>query len=80
LTVRRSAMPMYEYQCVDCSQREVRVAGLDDHVALCVECGGLMLRLDEDLFQAYFDAGRETQTPAPLNEGGHLVPPLGVAP
>jgi hypothetical protein len=34
------------------------VAGLDDHTALCVDCGGIMLRVDEDIFQAYF-------TPAP---------------
>ena len=24
------------------------------HTALCVICGGLMLRVDEDIFQAYF--------------------------
>jgi len=46
-------MPLYEYQCVDCSATEQRVAGVDDHTALCVKCGGLMLRLDEDVFQAY---------------------------
>jgi hypothetical protein len=32
------------------------VAGLDDHMALCTQCGGLMLRLDEDVFQPYFEA------------------------
>jgi hypothetical protein len=31
------------------------VAGLDDHTALCTQCGSLMLRLDEDVFQPYFD-------------------------
>jgi putative FmdB family regulatory protein len=48
-------MPIYEYQCVDCNERAQRVAGIDDHTALCVQCGGLMLRLDEDVFQAYFE-------------------------
>lgn len=45
-------MPLYEYQCVDCSGRDQRVAGLDDHTALCTECGGLMLRLDPDPLQS----------------------------
>ena len=48
-------MPIYEYQCVDCKSRDQRVAGLDDHTALCTQCGGLMLRLDEDVFQPYFE-------------------------
>jgi hypothetical protein len=47
-------MPIYGYQCVDCGGRDQRVAGLDDHMALCAYCGGLMLRLDEDVFQPYF--------------------------
>ena len=48
-------MPIYEYQCVDCSRPDHRVAGLDDQTAICIECGGLMLRLDEDVFQPYFE-------------------------
>jgi putative FmdB family regulatory protein len=48
-------MPIYEYQCVDCNSRDQRVAGLDDHTALCTQCGGLMLRLDEDVFKPYFE-------------------------
>jgi putative FmdB family regulatory protein len=48
-------MPIYEYQCVDCSQPDHRVAGLDDHTAICIHCGGLMLRLNEDVFQPYFE-------------------------
>jgi hypothetical protein len=51
----RLIMPIYEYQCVDCSGRDQRVAGLDDHTSLCTQCSGLMLRLDEDVFQPYFD-------------------------
>ncbi|MHB9074628.1 MAG: FmdB family zinc ribbon protein [Desulfobaccales bacterium] len=46
-------MPIYEYQCVDCTATDRRVAGLDDHTALCAKCGGLMLRLDEDVFGPY---------------------------
>ncbi len=48
-------MPLYEYQCVDCGSWDQRVAGLDDHTAICAQCGGLMLRLDEDVFRPYFD-------------------------
>jgi putative FmdB family regulatory protein len=48
-------MPIYEYQCVDCGGRDQRVAGCDDHTALCAQCGGLMLRLDEDVFRPYFE-------------------------
>jgi hypothetical protein len=50
-------MPIYEYQCVDCGSHDQRVAGLDDHMALCIQCLGLMLRLDEDVFRPYFEAG-----------------------
>jgi putative FmdB family regulatory protein len=48
-------MPIYEYQCVECGSRDQRVAGLDDHTALCTQCGSLMLRLDEDVFRPYFE-------------------------
>lgn len=48
-------MPVYAYQCVDCGEVDQRVGGLDDQTAICVQCGSLMLRLDEDLFQPYFD-------------------------
>ena len=48
-------MPIYEYQCLDCGSRDQRVAGLDDHTALCIQCGGMMLRLDEDVFHPYFE-------------------------
>jgi len=32
-----------------------RVGGLDDQTAIGAQCGSLMLRLDEDLFQSYFN-------------------------
>ncbi|MCL4501261.1 MAG: hypothetical protein M1438_05320 [Deltaproteobacteria bacterium] len=51
-------MPLYDYQCVDCKVQDTRIAGLDDQVALCIRCGGLMLRQDEDLFGPYFEEGQ----------------------
>jgi hypothetical protein len=39
------------------------VAGLDDHTALCTQCGGLMLRLEEDIFQPYFEEMAELARP-----------------
>jgi hypothetical protein len=33
---------------------------VDDHTALCISCEGLMLRLNEDVFQPYFE---EVATP-----------------
>jgi putative FmdB family regulatory protein len=43
-------MPLYEFQCVDCGDRDERVAKVDDCTAICANCGGLLLRLAEDLF------------------------------
>jgi predicted nucleic acid-binding Zn ribbon protein len=50
-------MPVYQYQCTDenCGLKAAVVAGLDDATAICSRCGGLMLRLDEDLFTPYFE-------------------------
>lgn len=49
-------MPLYEYGCLECRARESRMAGLDDHTAVCVVCRGIMLRLEADIFHAYFAA------------------------
>lgn len=57
-------MPIYEYQCVDCGGQDQRVAGLDDHIAICVDCDGLMLRLDEEIFWPYCEEF-PTQASAP---------------
>ena len=54
-------MPIYSYQCVDCHTQDQRIAGLDDACARCIACGGLMLRLDEDIFQPYFAAQAQTR-------------------
>jgi putative FmdB family regulatory protein len=56
-------VPIYEYQCVDCGGRDQRVGGVDDHTALCTRCGGLMLRLDEDVFRPYFEDLAEVAQP-----------------
>ena len=40
--------------------QDQRVAGVDDHTAMCISCEGLMLRLNEDVFQPYFE---EVATP-----------------
>jgi hypothetical protein len=39
---------------VDCGDRDERLAGVDDYTAICTNCGGLMLQLEEDLFTPYF--------------------------
>ena len=56
-------MPLNKYRCLDCPCRDKRVAGLDDHTALCIQCGGVMLRQDEDVFLAYFDGGNSDAPP-----------------
>jgi putative FmdB family regulatory protein len=48
-------MPSYEYKCIHCGVEEERIGGLDDNTALCMDCGNLMLRLDEDVFRPYFE-------------------------
>ena len=58
-------MPLYHYQCLDCAAQDPRLGGLDDHTAICVACGGLMLRLDLDLFQPYFDQPRDSPLARP---------------
>ncbi|AEB08231.1 hypothetical protein [Desulfobacca acetoxidans] len=55
-------MPAYLYKCVSCQVEEIRIGGLDDHVALCHDCGDLMLRLDYDLFAPYFESSTDTVT------------------
>lgn len=71
-------MPLYAYQCLDCGSRDERVAGLDDQTALCLQCRGVMLRRDEDVFGPYFegrDSGPWTETPS-LNLNFHAIFPM----
>lgn len=56
-------MPLYKYQCLACAGLDKRIAGLDDHTAFCVQCGGVMLRREEDIFRL-FCAG-DDPIPAP---------------
>jgi hypothetical protein len=48
-------MPVYNYQCLYCGNCDLSLAGLNDHMTLCSQCGSLMLRLDDDFFWQYFD-------------------------
>ena len=48
-------MPFYDYRCVDCGEKDHRIGGLDDSVAICQECRGLMLRLDAYPFVKIFE-------------------------
>jgi putative FmdB family regulatory protein len=44
-------MPLYNYTCSACGEKDVRVGGVDDQTATCVSCGGLMHRTDKDVFK-----------------------------
>jgi putative FmdB family regulatory protein len=55
-------MPSYEYKCIHCGAEDERIGGLDDNTALCVDCGNLMLRLNEDAFRPYFDQSEAEET------------------
>lgn len=57
-------MPSYEYKCIHCGAEDERIGGLDDNTALCMDCGDLMLRLNEDAFRPYFEATGEEKTVA----------------
>ncbi len=48
-------MPLYDYQCLYCGNGDLRVAGLNDHMTICYQCGNLMLRLAEDFFWPLFE-------------------------
>jgi hypothetical protein len=72
-------MPIYAYHCGDCGDRDQRVAGLDDGTARCVQGGGLMRRLDEDIFQPYFQGVAEPIGPEAKSKAS-LSGALGGAP
>jgi len=56
-------MPTYEYQCIHCQVKDIRIGALDDNTAICMDCGNLMLRLDEDIFKPYFDKPAPAEAP-----------------
>jgi putative FmdB family regulatory protein len=70
-------MPIYCYRCLDCGSWDQRVAGLDDDTALCTKCGGLMLRVGDNVFGPYFEASsdlpEEIVTAEELRAGGRHV-------
>lgn len=72
-------MPLYLYQCSHCQVRETRIAGLDDHLAVCQFCGQVMLRLDLDLFGPYFDqtAAGQAGPPAAMSAKNAGWRPVG---
>ncbi len=47
-------MPIYCYRCLDCGSWDQRVVGLDDETAVCIKCGGVMLRVAENILEPYF--------------------------
>lgn len=47
-------MPLYDYRCTDCDSLDGRIGGIDDHMAFCFSCGGIMIRVTADIFQDYF--------------------------
>lgn len=55
-------MPIYDYQCTDCKAADLRVAGLDDQVAVCHLCGGRMIRTS-DPFIVLWDERRPLEKP-----------------
>ena len=70
-------MPIYGYRCLDCGSWDQRVAGLDDDTAMCTKCGGLMLRVADNIWGPYFeetsDLLEEMVTAEELRPGGRHV-------
>ena len=48
-------MPFYGYRCLECGNWDQRVAGLDDDTAICTRCGGLLLRVADNILGPYFE-------------------------
>jgi putative FmdB family regulatory protein len=54
-------MPLYDYQCVDCGAKDQRIGAIDDGCALCVACGGLMLRITDPFINLWDDGETKCQ-------------------
>lgn len=56
-------MPVYEYTCTNCNQREIRITGIDDHTVICDQCGQVMVRqMDVDaLLAPYAEASEQVE-------------------
>lgn len=48
-------MALCEYRCIDCAAVDRRLGGLNDSLAICDQCGGLMFKYDEEVLGRYFD-------------------------
>jgi putative FmdB family regulatory protein len=72
---KEKTMPIYRYHCLDCGSWDQRVAGLDDDMAVCTNCGGLVLRVADHVMGPYFeeisDLLKEMTTEASLKIGGN---------
>ncbi len=49
-------MALYNYQCLYCENGELQIAGSHDRMAICPQCGNLMLRKDEALFWHFVES------------------------
>ncbi|MGQ9919840.1 MAG: hypothetical protein ACUVRZ_00765 [Desulfobacca sp.] len=63
-------MPSYSYRCLHCQTQEWRIAGLDDHLAICTVCGHAMAREDDDLFAPYFEGTSHQKDERPMRRPG----------
>lgn len=61
-------MPSYRYRCLHCQTQEWRIAGLDDHLAICALCGHAMAREDDDIFAPYFEGQTSQEEERPHHE------------
>jgi hypothetical protein len=69
-------MPLINYQCLYCGNCDLILAGLNDHMTLCSQCGSLMLRLNDDYFWQFFDKNHfqfteQPNCPPPPTPGAH---------
>jgi len=54
-------MGLHEFTCIDCGAGDKRLAGIDDSVAVCQECGGLMLRTTDPWTITLWDEAGEKE-------------------
>jgi hypothetical protein len=52
---------LYEYQCLSCLVLDTRIAGIDDYLAICHQCGNVMLRVGGDFLEPYFAPESEVE-------------------
>ena len=67
-------MPIFNYQCLYCDNRDLILASINDNMILCSQCGDLMIRLDNDFIWEFFDKNYFQYA---AKENCLLVPPNG---